>query len=205
MEKENKEINSNEEIFDEDVAKQEEVIVEEGSEEVPDSSESEDEEKISITGEQFAKLEEELAKEKEEKEKYIDRLQNLQAEFSNYRKRVIKEKSTLAEQTTRDFVLELLPIIDNFERALAAVEGNDQIADVLQGIKMIYRQLVNTIEKTGVNKIKTVGEEFDPNLHEAVMKEVSDEYDSGVIIEELQTGYKFNDFVIRPAMVKVAE
>ncbi|PRX28351.1 molecular chaperone GrpE [Orenia metallireducens] len=161
-------------------------------------------EEVSETDQQFAELEEELAKEKEEKEKYIDRLQRLQAEFSNYRKRVIKEKSNLAEQATKDFIVELLPIIDNFERALAS-SLNDEGDGVLKGVEMIYRQLNNLLTKTGVEAIVTVGEEFDPNLHNAVMKEESEDYESGVIIEELQKGYIFNESVIRPAMVKVSE
>ncbi|OCL25227.1 nucleotide exchange factor GrpE [Orenia metallireducens] len=164
-----------------------------------------DNEEASETDQQFSELEEELAQEKEEKEKYIDRLQRLQAEFSNYRKRVIKEKSSLAEQATKDFIVELLPIIDNFERALATSATDDEGGGVLKGVEMIYRQLNNLLTKTGVEAIVTVGEEFDPNLHNAVMKEESEEYESGIIIEELQKGYIFNELVIRPAMVKVAE
>ncbi|WP_027338645.1 nucleotide exchange factor GrpE [Halonatronum saccharophilum] len=172
-----------------------------------DSLESEelsfDSEEVSITDEQFSQLEEELAKEKEEKERYIDRLQRLQAEFSNYRKRVVKEKEQLTSRATKDFILELLPIIDNFERALS----NSQNADkgFLEGVEMIHRQILTLLKKSGVEEIQTVGEEFDPNYHNAVMKEESKEYESGIIIEELQKGYAFDDVVIRPAMVKVAE
>jgi len=172
---------------------------------VEDIKDEIDNEETSETDQQFSELEEELAKEKEEKEKHIERLQRLQAEFSNYRKRVIKEKSSLAEQATKDFIVELLPIIDNFERALATSTKDDEGDGVLKGVEMIYRQLSNLLTKTGVEAIVTVGEEFDPNLHNAVMKEESEEYDSGVIIEELQKGYIFNESVIRPAMVKVAE
>ncbi|TDX51075.1 nucleotide exchange factor GrpE [Orenia marismortui] len=169
-----------------------------------DSSELTNED-LSETDEQFSELEAELAKEKEEKEKYIDRLQRLQAEFSNYRKRVTKEKEMLATQAKKDFILELLPVIDNFERALESSETSEDTASLLEGVEMIYRQIKNLLTKNGVEEIVTVGEEFDPNFHNAVMKEASEEYESGIIIEELQKGYSFNNIAIRPAMVKVAE
>ncbi|GAB6100244.1 nucleotide exchange factor GrpE [Halanaerocella petrolearia] len=154
---------------------------------------------------QLGKMEEELVTEKEEKEKYINRLQRLQADFSNYKKRVAKEKKRLTTRTTKDFVADMLPIIDNFERALATSQDSKEVNDVLEGVEMIHRQVVNLLDKNDVEVIETVGEEFDPNLHEAVMNEPSDEYDSGIITEELQKGYKLDDVVIRPAMVKIAE
>ncbi|GAB6138345.1 nucleotide exchange factor GrpE [Halanaerobaculum tunisiense] len=155
--------------------------------------------------EQLGKLEEELASVSEEKEKYINRLQRLQADFSNYKKRVTKEKEKISKQTTKDFVADLLPIIDNFERALDTSGDSKEVADVLEGVEMIHRQLTDLLENNDVEKIATVGKEFDPNFHQAVMNEASDEYESGVITEELQAGYKLEDLVIRPAMVRVAE
>lgn len=155
--------------------------------------------------EQISELEKELASEQEEKEKYINRLQRLQADFSNYKKRIEKEKKRANQQATKELVEDLLPIIDNFERALNTSQDSKEVADVLTGVEMIYKQLVELLHKKGVEEIATVGEEFDPNLHEAAMTEESEEYESGVIIEEMQPGYKLDDLVIRPAMVKIAE
>ena len=154
---------------------------------------------------QISKLEEELVAEREEKEKYISRLQRLQADFSNYKKRVDKEKERISTQATKDFVADLLPVIDNFERALGSSEDSKEAADVLEGVDMIHRQLIKLLHKNDVEEIETVGEEFDPNFHEAVMNEPSEEYDSGIITEELQKGYKLGNQVIRAAMVKLAE
>ncbi|MFW5985951.1 MAG: nucleotide exchange factor GrpE [Halanaerobiales bacterium] len=137
-----------------------------------------------------------------EKEGYIDRLQRLQAEFSNYRRRTDKEMGKIQSKTIVEVIRELLPIIDNFERALAQ-ETNDE--NVKKGVEMIYRQLVNFLKKQGVEKIAAQGEEFDHNYHEAVMQVESEEHESGIIIEELQKGYILGDKIIRPAMVKVAQ
>ncbi len=187
---------------------QEEAIEEDkiDNEELGNSNSSSDEidSEFTITQEQFAQLEEELAKEKEEKDKYIDRLQRLQAEFSNYRKRVIKDKERLADQATKSLIVELLPIVDNFERALITAQ-KDEEASLLEGVELIHRQIINLLKKQGVTEVKTVGEEFDPNVHEAVMKELSEEYDSDIVTEELQKGYLFNEDIIRAAMVKVSE
>ncbi len=155
--------------------------------------------------EQIGELEEELAAEKEEKEKYVNRLQRLQADFSNYKKRIEKEKKRANQQAIKELVEDLLPIIDNFERALNTSQDSEEAADVLKGVEMIYKQLVDLLHKKGVEEIATVGEEFDPNFHEAAMTEESEEYESGVIIEEMQPGYKLDNLVIRPAMVKIAE
>ncbi|AGB41810.1 molecular chaperone GrpE (heat shock protein) [Halobacteroides halobius DSM 5150] len=155
--------------------------------------------------EQILEIEKELALEQEEKEKYMNRLQRLKADFSNYKKRITKEKERISTQATKDFVIDLLPIIDNFERALGMSQDSKEVADVLEGVEMIYRQLTNLLKKKDVKEVPTVGEEFDPNIHEAVMNETTDEYESGIVTEELQKGYKLDDLVVRPAMVKVAE
>ena len=152
---------------------------------------------------EMKQLEEELLDEKEEKEKYVNRLHRLKADFSNYKKRMEREKDKIADRAVKDFVSGLLPVIDNFERAIASFDESNQ--NDLEGIEKIHKQLSNLLKKKGIEVINTVGKEFDPNLHEMMLEEESDEYDSGVIIEELQKGYIYDGIVIRPAMVKVAK
>ena len=152
---------------------------------------------------EMKEIEEELLNEQEEKEKYINRLHRLKADFSNYKKRMEREKDKIADRAVKDFVSDLLPVIDNFERAIASFdEGNE---NNLEGIEKIHKQLSSLLKKKDIEVIDTVGEEFDPNLHEMMLEEESDEYKSGVIIEELQKGYIYDGIVIRPAMVKVAK
>ncbi len=150
----------------------------------------------------IAKLEETVIRLEEDKESSINSLQRMKADFSNYRKRTDKEMGKVQSNTIVELIRELLPVIDNFERALAQDESEN---DFRKGIEMIYRQLVTFLEKQGVEVIDAVGEEFDHNYHHAVMQVEVENYDSGVIIEELQKGYILGDLVIRPAMVKVVE
>lgn len=152
---------------------------------------------------EMKQLEDELLDEKEEKEKYVNRLHRLKADFSNYKKRMEREKDKISNRAIKDFVSDLLPVIDNFERAIASFDGNNQ--NDLEGIEKIHKQLSNLLKKKGIEVIDTVGEEFDPNLHEMMLEEESDEYESGVIVEELQKGYIYDGIIIRPAMVKVAK
>ena len=147
-------------------------------------------------------LEEELSSLEEEKNKYYNKLQRLQADFVNYRNRTKKEKKSLELESKIELVNEILPIIDNFERALSA-EGEEN--DLRTGVEMIYKQLMNNLKSQGLKKIATVGEEFDHKYHEAIMQVEDCEEESGIIVEEMQTGYLIEDKVIRPAMVKVAK
>lgn len=150
----------------------------------------------------IAKLEETITRLEAEKEAFNNRLQRLQADFSNYRKRTDKEMGKIQSTAVVELIRELLPVIDNFERALSQGESED---DFKKGVEMIFRQLMTFLEKQGVEVIDAVGEEFDHNYHNAVMQVESEEFDSGIIIEELQKGYILGEIVIRPAMVKVAE
>lgn len=140
----------------------------------------------------------------DEKEKQIgelsDRLLRTQAEFENYRRRTQKEKEELASYTKAILFGQLLPILDNFERALASSEGDS----FKQGVEMIHRQFAETLEKQGLAKIDTQDQIFDPQYHEAVMRESAEDVPEGMILQELQPGYKLGDQVIRPAMVKVS-
>ena len=130
----------------------------------------------------------------------------LQADFANYKKRTAAEKLQISEVVKMDVISSILPVIDNFERALQVPQ--DQVADdvksFIDGYEMIYKQLLSVLEKEGVTKIDAVGKPFDPNYHQAVMRVPSDEYDDDVVVEVLQEGYLRGDKTLRPAMVKVA-
>ncbi len=131
------------------------------------------------------------------------KLMRLQADFVNFRKRSEKEKESSIAYGIECIVLDLLPIIDNFQRALSSeidVEDN-----FYKGISMIEKQLLDLLKKNSVEEIECLGQAFDPNMHHAVFVEESKEYDSGMVIEILQKGYKLKDKVIRPSMVKVSK
>jgi molecular chaperone GrpE len=133
-----------------------------------------------------------------------DRLLRTAAEFDNYRKRVDKERRELSEYAAADLVAELLPIIDNFERALQAPPGSDPDA-FRKGVELIHRQMMDALRKRGVKPIDALGADFDPNLHEAVAHEDSDAHREGEVMQELQRGYLLGERLLRPAMVKVAK
>ena len=143
----------------------------------------------------------ELAKVKEEKEQLIARFHRLQADFDNYRKRVANEKKDWSTQTVCDVVRELLPVIDNLERAL---EASGSFEALKEGVDLVYRQLLTALGKHGLEKIEACGKEFDPNYHYAIMQ-VESEQPENTVVEELQKGYKVKDRVVRASMVKVAK
>lgn len=133
---------------------------------------------------------------------FYNRLARLQADYENFRRRSRQEKEDLYKYASEQLVLRLLPVLDNFERALTA-EGNS-LQDYKSGVEMIYRQLMDVLSLEGVMAIPAVGESFDPVKHEAVLREESDEYPENTITEEFRRGYFLKDKVIRPAMVKVS-
>lgn len=133
-----------------------------------------------------------------------DKTKRQMAEFDNFRKRTEKEKSQMFETGAKSIIEKILPIIDNFERGLAAV-GEDNKDSFYEGMCMIHKQLLDELEKIGVTPIEAVGQEFDPNLHNAVMQVESEEFESGFIAQELQKGYKYRDTVVRHSMVAVVE
>ncbi len=138
----------------------------------------------------------------EEVKNLSDKVMRQMAEFDNFRKRTTKEKQSSYADGSRHVIEKLLPVVDNFERALNAEENNDSA--FYQGVEMIFKQLNGVFEELGVKQIATVGEEFDPNIHFAVAKEENEELGENTVSEELQKGYMHGDKVIRPAMVKVA-
>jgi molecular chaperone GrpE len=134
-----------------------------------------------------------------------DRVKRQMAEFENFRKRTEKEKQTMFSMGERSVIEKMLPIVDNFERGLAAVPENEKDTPLASGMEMVYRQLVKQLEDLGVTPIEAVGQEFDPNFHNEVMQVESEEYSSGTVAQEFQKGYKYHDAVIRYSMVGVVQ
>jgi molecular chaperone GrpE len=134
-----------------------------------------------------------------------DKFLRLNAEFQNYRKRVEKEKGDIFKFGNEKLLIEMLPIMDNFERALSATDANQAEDKVLSGVKLIKKSLDEFFEKNGVKKIEAMHEPFDPDKHHAVMSEDSDDYEIETVIEVYQEGYALNEKVIRPSMVKVTK
>lgn len=149
-------------------------------------------------------LEEKLAEKTAQYEDIFTQFQRLQADFSNYKKRVEKEKSEIYLYANEKIALDLLNIIDNLERAIQSQSDTDQDNCLLEGINLVYKQLVDTLVKHGVEEIETLGKSFDVNLHYAVMQEETDG-EANTVIDVLQKGYKMKDRVLRPAMVKVSK
>lgn len=135
-------------------------------------------------------------------EELEDRVKRQMAEFENFRKRTDKEKSQMFDMGAKAVIEKILPVIDNFERGLESVpEGADEAFS--NGMKMIYKQMTEELDKLGVKAIEAVGKEFDPNIHNAVMQVESEEYESGIVAQELQKGYMYRDTLVRPSMVSV--
>ena len=137
-------------------------------------------------------------------EELSDKVKRQMAEFENFRKRTEKEKSTMYEMGARDIIEKMLPIVDNFERGLAAIAEDDRENPVAQGMEKIYKQLQKTLEETGVKVIEAEGKEFDPNFHNAVMHVEDESLGENIVAEELLKGYTYRDSVVRHSMVKVA-
>ena len=140
---------------------------------------------------------------KEKVEELEDRVKRQMAEFKNFRKRTEKEKTAMFETGAKSVIEKILPVVDNFERGLASVPEEEKDGAFAQGMEKIYKQLMQELEKMEVKPIPAVGEEFNPDFHNAVMQVESDEYDSGVIAQELQKGYTYRDSVVRHSMVAV--
>lgn len=142
---------------------------------------------------------------KEQIEQLEDRVKRQMAEFENFRKRTDREKQAMFETGAKSVIEKILPIVDNFERGLATVPEENREDPFVDGMNRVYRQLLTELENIGVKPIEAVGQEFDPNLHNAVMQVASEEYESGVVAQELQKGYVYRDSVVRHSMVAVVE
>ncbi|OES44319.1 nucleotide exchange factor GrpE [Domibacillus iocasae] len=144
--------------------------------------------------------EEQLQKQLDESE---DRYLRLRADFDNFRRRANLDREAIEKYRAQKLVTELLPVLDNFERALQVTPEHDETKSVLQGMEMVYKTLVTALEGEGVETIETVGKPFDPTVHQAVMTDSDESAEPNSVLAELQKGYKLKDRVIRPSMVKV--
>ncbi len=150
-------------------------------------------------------LEEQLAAAQAEAAQNLDGWMRVQAEFANARKRMDKQRLEIQQRATADMAAKLLPVVDDFERALETVPEAISADGWFEGIQLVYRKMTNILEGMNVKVIEAVGQPFDPNHHEAIMQEASDEHESGTVTRELQKGYMLGDRVIRPSLVYVAE
>lgn len=142
---------------------------------------------------------------KEKIDELEDRVKRQMAEFENFRKRTEKEKTLMFETGAKSVIEKILPVVDNFERGLAAVPEEEKNTAFAQGMEMIYKQLMTELDNMEVKAIPAVGEEFNPDFHNAVMQVESEEYESGVIAQELQKGYTYRGGVVRHSMVAVVQ
>lgn len=152
-----------------------------------------------------AKLDKKSQGYKEQIEQLEDKVKRQLAEFENFRNRTEKEKHAMFETGAKSVVEKILPVVDNFERGLATVPEDRKGDPFVDGMERIYKQLLTELENMGVKPIEAVGKEFDPNLHNAVMQVESEEYESGVVAQELQRGYTYRESVVRHSMVAVVQ
>jgi molecular chaperone GrpE len=142
---------------------------------------------------------------KQQRDDYYERLLRKTAEFDNYRKRTERERIQLSEAAAADLIEELLPLVDDMERALKADAGTEATGPIRRGVELIHKQLIETLRKRGVKPIDSLGADFDPHYHMAVSHEPADDRREGEVIEEFRRGYMLGDRLLRPAMVKVAK
>ena len=152
----------------------------------------------------FGKKKEKKDKKDEQIAELTDKLKRQLAEFENFRNRTDKEKTQMYAVGAKDVIEKILPVIDNFERGLKSIPEDQKDGPVASGMEMIYKQLITVLTDLGVTTIEAVGQEFDPNLHNAVMYAEDEELGENIVAEEFQKGYKYKDTVLRHSMVKVA-
>jgi molecular chaperone GrpE len=201
---------------EQDVAQEEagedtEAVAEETVEEEADSEASEEEALEETAEEGSEKGAKGLFKRKPKKDKKDEQIEELKdkltrqmAEFDNFRKRTEKEKSAMYEIGAKDIIEKILPVVDNFERGLGAVTEEQKEDSFVSGMEMIYKQIMTTLDSVGVKAIEAVGNEFDPDFHNAVMHVEDEEVGENIVVEEFQKGYTYRDTVVRHSMVKVA-
>lgn len=192
----NDEAKDKEENINKDFVEQQDVCTENGTAE-PEHNQEE-----GLPASDEFPLEDLLAKEKAKSEEYYNQMLRLQAEFENYRKRVVREKEDLLKYGAEQLIINLLPVMDSFDSALQTQSEDSE--KLFEGIQKIANQIYDILKKEGLEIIPTVGEVFDPEIHEAVMKEESEEYPENTVTMELRRGYSYKGKVIRAAMVKVA-
>ena len=175
-----------------------------GTGEDPDSAEEDAGDDSKTEKKKFFGKENKKDKKDEKIDELTDRLTRQMAEFDNFRKRTEKEKAQMYEIGAKDIIEKILPIVDNFERGLSSVSEEEKETPFAEGMEKIYKQLMTTLEGIGVKPIEAVGQEFNPDFHNAVMHVEDEELGENVIAEEFQKGYTYRDSVVRHSMVKVA-
>jgi molecular chaperone GrpE len=147
---------------------------------------------------------EEVRKKAAERDELMDRLKRALADFSNYKNRMQKERESWGDRVLKDFALELLPILDNFDRALLAAEKSKDFAGLVEGVHMVHGELSRILASHGVKSIEAEGQPFDPRYHKAMLTEMRDDLENQTVLEEILRGYLFKDQVLRPSEVKVS-
>ena len=198
----------------EPVTQEEEIVVENTkAEDVSETADQEEAQAEPETAEEdagtdkkgfFGKKKEKKDKKDEQIAELTDKLKRQLAEFENFRNRTDKEKSQMYAVGAKDVIEKILPVIDNFERGLKSIPEDQKDGPVASGMEMIYKQLITVFSDLGVTPIEAVGQEFDPNLHNAVMHAEDEGLGENIVAEEFQKGYKYKDTVLRHSMVKVA-
>ncbi|MCT4543608.1 MAG: nucleotide exchange factor GrpE [Vallitalea sp.] len=196
-----------EKITEEEITKEinQENVEEEDKKEITDEEleKAEDVELVNDDSNGDNEMKNKLKEKEKEVKEYVDKLQRTMAEFDNFRKRTIREKSMMYENGAKETLEKLLPIVDNFERALDSISDEEKELPFTQGVEMIFKQLVSAMSELGVEPIDAEGKEFDPNFHHAVTHAEDEEYGENIVSEVFQKGYMYNDTVLRHSMVKV--
>ena len=191
---------TNENASEEEAGSGEETSEEKSSEEAEDEAEHEEAKSLF---KKKGKSEKKKDPMKEKVEELEDKVKRQLAEFENFRNRTEKEKTQMFELGAKSVIEKILPVVDNFERGLASVSEEDKEKPFVEGMELVYKQLMTELEKMEVKPIPAVGEEFNPEFHNAVMQVDSEEYESGMVAQELQKGYTYRDTVVRHSMVAV--
>ena len=194
------------EVSEEELVTEElEDVVEEVMEEATEDASEESTEAPEKEGKGTSKWLKKNNKDKEKIAELEDRVMRQMAEFENFRRRTDKEKQAMFETGAKSVIEKILPVIDNFERGLSTMTDAEKETGFASGMNMIYKQLLTELGNIGVKPIEALGQEFDPNLHNAVMQVATEEYESGIVAQELLKGYTYRDSVVRHSMVAVAE
>ena len=191
-------------VMNEEVEVETEETVEETTEETVEAAETEE---AAEENAEEPKKEGFFKKKKDKRDEQIeelnDRVKRQMAEFENFRKRSEKEKSMMFDMGAKNVIEKILPVVDNFERGFTTVEAADKDDAFVQGMQQVYKQLMTELESIGVTPIEALGQEFNPDFHNAVMQVESEEYESGIIAQEFMKGYMYKDTVVRHSMVGV--
>lgn len=193
-----------EDIAEDTVETAAEEAIDEASENEADEQDDKEAAKADKKAKKKAKAEKKDAM-KEKVDELEDRVKRQMAEFENFRKRTDKEKAMMFETGAKSVIEKILPVVDNFERGLATIPEEENGKPFAEGMAMIYKQLMTELEKMDVKPIEALGQEFNPDFHNAVMQVESDEYESGVVAQELLKGYTYRDMVVRHSMVAVVQ